>query len=143
LSYASSSTAAVIRPAGLDKSKGVITVEFIIDVNDPRSKDDPGVKAWKEFTSKYLSETEFADGNAAYGFGAAATMVQALTQCGDDLSRDNIMRQATNIKKFHAPMLMPGVTIDTAPDNFTPIRRLQLARFNGENWEPFGEVMQG
>ena len=83
----------------------------------------PGVKFGRRFT------TEFVDANAARGFGEAATVVQVLKQCGEDLSRDNIMRQAANLKAFHPPMLFPGITIDTSPDNFRPIRRPQLASF--------------
>ena len=131
----------MLRPAGLDKSKGLISAGFIIDVNDPRFGDDPGLKQWKDFTSKYMSATEFVDGNAARGFGEAATMVQVLKQCGHDLSRDNILRQAANLKGFHAPMVFPGITIDTSPDNFRPIRRLQLVAFNGESWEKSGEIL--
>jgi branched-chain amino acid transport system substrate-binding protein len=143
LSFPAQSLSAVLKPAGLDKSKGLISAAFVIDVNDPRFTDDPGRKQWKDFTSKYMSATEFVDVTAARAFGEAATMVQALKQCGDDLSRDNIMRQAANLKGFHAPMLFPGITINTSPDNFRPIKRLQLASFNGEGWEPFGEALSG
>jgi branched-chain amino acid transport system substrate-binding protein len=88
-----------------------------------------------------LSGTEFVDALAAAGFGNAATIVQVLKQCGNDLSRENIMRQAANLKNFHAPLLWPGVTINTSPTNFSPIRDLQPAIFNGANWEPVGELM--
>jgi branched-chain amino acid transport system substrate-binding protein len=143
LAYVSQSLSAVLKPAGLDKSKGLISAGFVIDVNDPRLNEDPGLKQWKEFTAKYMSATEFADTNAARGFGEAATMVQVLKQCGDDLSRDNIMKQAANLKGFHPPMFFPGITVDTSPDNFRPIRRLQMVSFNGESWEPFGEMLSG
>jgi branched-chain amino acid transport system substrate-binding protein len=143
LSYPAQSLSAVLKPAGLDKSKGLISAGFLIDVNDPRFSDDPGLKQWRDFTSKYMSATEFADTNAARGFGEAATMVQVLKQCVDDLSRDNIMKQAANLRGFHAPMLLPGITLDTSADNFRPIRRLQLVSFNGESWEPFGEMLSG
>ena len=79
----------------------------------------------------------------SYAFGAAATMIQVLKQCGNDLSRDNVMKQAANVKDFPAPLLLPGITINTSPDNFSPIRQMQLATFNGKNWEPFGEILQG
>jgi branched-chain amino acid transport system substrate-binding protein len=143
LSFPAQSVSAVLKPAGLDKSKGLISAGFVIDVNDPRFSDDPSLKQWKDFTSKYMSATEFVDANAARGFGEAATVVQVLKQCGEDLSRDNIMRQAASLEAFHPPMLFPGITIDTSPENFRPIRRLQLASFNGESWEPFGEIMSG
>ena len=143
LSFPAQSVAAVLKPAGLDKSKGLISAVFVIDVNDPRFSGDPGLKQWKDFTSKYMSATEFVDANAARAFGEAATVVQVLKQCGEDLSRLNIMRQAADLKAFHPPMLFPGITLDTSPDNFRPIRRLQLASFNGESWQPFGEIMSG
>jgi branched-chain amino acid transport system substrate-binding protein len=137
------SIATVLKPAGLDKSKGLISGGYVIDVNNERYKDDPNVKAWKDFTSKYMSATEYSDANAAYAFGAAGTMIQVLKQCGNDLSRDNVMKQAANVKNFPAPLLIPGITINTSPDNFSPIRQLQLITFNGTNWEPFGEILQG
>ena len=143
LCFPAQSLSAVLKPAGLDKSKGLISAGFVIDVNDPRFSDDSGLKQWKDFTSKYLSATEFVDGNAARAFGEAATMVQVLKQCGDDLSRGNIMRQAASLKGFHPPMFFPGITVDTSPDNFRPIRRLQLVSFNGESWAPFGEIVSG
>jgi branched-chain amino acid transport system substrate-binding protein len=141
LTNVSSSVATVLKPAGLEKSNGLITAAFIIDVTDPRWKDTPVMLAWKAFTDKYLSAIEFADGNGGAGFGYAATVVQVLKQCGDDLSRENIMRQAANLKDFHAPLLWPGITVNTSPTNFSPIRQLQLTTFNGANWEPSGEVL--
>jgi branched-chain amino acid transport system substrate-binding protein len=98
-------------------------------------------KEWQAFTSKYISATEYANSVASYAFGAAATMVQVLKQCGDDLSRDNIMRQAANLKNFHAPLLAPGVAIDTLPTNYSPIRQLQLRQFDGESWVPIGDLI--
>ena len=141
LSYVSASVASVLKPAGLEKSKGLITAAFGIDVTDPRWKDTPDMLAWKAFTDKYMSAIDFADGLASAGFGNAATVVQVLKQCGNDLSRENIMRQAANLKDFHAPLLWPGITVNTSPTNYSPIRQLQLAMFNGSNWEPVGDVL--
>ena len=141
LSYVSGSVAAVLKPAGLEKSKGLITAVPFIDVTDPRWKDTPDMLAWKAFTDKYMSATEFVDGNGAAGFGYAAVIVQVLKQCGNDLSRENIMRQATNLKEFRPPLLYPGITVNTSPTNYSPIRQLQLATFNGANWEPIGDVL--
>jgi branched-chain amino acid transport system substrate-binding protein len=90
-----------------------------------------------------MSTAEFLDANAAYGFGAAATMVQVLKQCGNDLSRENIMRQAANLKDLELPLLLPGIKINTSPTNYSPIHQMQLSRFNGESWELFGEVLTG
>jgi branched-chain amino acid transport system substrate-binding protein len=141
LNFTASSIAATLKPAGLDKSKGLISASPAIDVTDPRWKDSPDVLAWKAFTDKYMSATEFVDGGAASGFSDAATIVQVLRQCGNDLSRENIMRQAANLKDFHAPFLFPGITLNTSPTNYSPIRQLQLATFNGANWEPIGDVL--
>jgi len=141
VSVASGSVASVLKPAGLDKSKGLIGASSTIDVTDPRWKDNPDVKAWEEFAAKYLSGADREDVFAAYSLGAAATLLQVLKQCGNDLSRENIMRQAANLKDFHAPLLYPGITINTSPTNYSPIRQLQLQTFNGEHWEPVGDVL--
>ena len=143
ISNVSSSVNAALKPAGLEKSKGLITATYGKDPNDPRWKDDRGLKEWKDFTTKYMSATEFTDLNAVYGFGAAATMVQVLKQCGNDLSRENVMRQAANIKDLVLPMGLPGAAIDTSPDNYSPIRQMQLSMFNGESWELFGGLLTG
>ena len=141
ISNVTSSVSAALKPAGLDKSKGLITATFGKDPTDPRWKDDPGVKEWRDFTAKYMTVAEFTDLNAAYGFGAAQTMVQVLKQCENDLSRENVMRQAANIKDLVLPLGLPGATINTSPDNYRPIRQMQLSRFNGESWELFGDVL--
>jgi len=143
LDLASTSIATVMKPAGVDKSKGVIAATFIKDVNDARWRDDPGVKEWSAFCAKYLSQTEFIDYNAAYGYGAAGTVLQVLKQCGDDLSRENIMKQAINLKDLELPLLLPGIKVNTSPTNYSPIRQMQLAKFNGESWELFGDVLMG
>jgi branched-chain amino acid transport system substrate-binding protein len=138
----SQSIASVMKPAGLEKSKGVITAIYGKDPTDARWKDDPGYKAFAEFVGKYLTPKDLTDANAVYGFGASATMVQVLKQCGNDLSRENVMRQAANIKDLVIPMGLPGIKINTSPDNFSPIRQEALASFNGESWEQFGELYQ-
>ncbi len=136
LSYVSRSRVAVLRPAGLNKSKGLISSLYFVDVSDPAWSDTSDVRSWRDFTTKYMSTTDFADANAASGFCAAATLTQVLRQCGEDFSRENIMRQAANLKAFKAPLLVPGISINTSPDNFSPIRQLQLVVFDGENWRP-------
>jgi len=88
-----------------------------------------------------MSPIELVDANAVSGFGVAAMLIQVLKQCGNDLSRENIMRQAANLKDLELPMLLPGIGVNTSPDNFYPIRQMQLATFNGESWESFGEVI--
>jgi branched-chain amino acid transport system substrate-binding protein len=137
------SISSVMKPAGVEKSKGVVTAVYGKDPTDARWKDDPGFKQYAEFISKYMSPNDLIDWNATYGFGAAATMVQVLKQCGNDLSRENVMRQAANLKDLVLPMGLPGLSINTSPDNYSPIRQEQLASFNGESWVPFGGLMIG
>jgi branched-chain amino acid transport system substrate-binding protein len=136
-----SSIVATLKPAGIENSKGILSARYFKDPADPRWKDDPGFKDWSAFAEKYLSSTERVDSLAVYGFNAAMLMVQVLKQCGDDLSRENIMRQAMNIKDFAPPMILPGASINTSRDNRYPIRQMQFARFNGENWEMFGGLL--
>ena len=109
---------------------------------DAKFKDDPGVKEWKAFCDKYMSANDFIDLNAAYGFGAAQTMVQVLKQCGNDLSRDNVLKQAANIKDLQLPMLL-GIKLNTSPTNYSPIRQMQLASFDGASWQLFGDLLSG
>jgi len=143
LSNVSPSIATVLKPAGLDKSKGLITSGYVKDPTDETLKDDPGIKEWKAFCDKYMSAKEFIDVNATYAFGAAMVMVHVLKQCGNDLSRENVMKQAANIQALQVPILLNGMTINTSPTNFSPIRQMQLARFDGESWRPYGELLTG
>jgi branched-chain amino acid transport system substrate-binding protein len=143
LDYVSGSIVAVMKPAGVEKSKGVIAGTFIKDVTDARWKDDGGKNEFQAFCAKYLAATDFIDWNAAVGFSAAQTMVQVLKQCGDDLSRDNIMKQAINLKDLELPLLLPGIKVNTSPTNYSPIRQMHLSRFNGESWELFGDLLTG
>jgi len=136
-----SSIAGTLQPAGLEKSKGIITAAYGKDPNDPRWKDDPGMRQWQDFAAKYLTASDFRDVTGLYGLNAGLLMTQVLNQCGDDLSRENIMRQALNIKGFVGPGALPGATLNTSPTNYFPIRQMQLSRFNGESWELFGELM--
>ena len=138
----SQSIAAVMKPAGPEKSKGVITAVYGKDPTDARWKDNAGFKAYSAFVEKYMSPKDLIDANVVYGFGAAATMIQVLKQCGADLSRENVMRQAANLKDLELPMLLPGIKINTSPDDYSPIRQEALATFNGQSWEQFGELFQ-
>jgi branched-chain amino acid transport system substrate-binding protein len=143
LSNVSPSIATVLKPAGLEKSKGLITAYYGKDPTDARWKDAPDLKAWQAFCDKYMSQKEFIDANATYAFSAASTMVQVLKQCGNDLSRDNVMKQAANVKDFEPPMVLPGMRINTSPTNFSPIRQMQLASFDGQSWQLFGDLLMG
>jgi branched-chain amino acid transport system substrate-binding protein len=143
LFFGSASIAQTLKPAGIERCKGLITVGYAKDPTYPRWQNDPGFKEWEAFAANYMSPTDLRDGLAVYGFTTAATMVHVLQECGDDLSRENILRQALAIKDLELPMLLPGVKINTSPDNYFLIRQMQLARFNGELWEPFGELISG
>jgi branched-chain amino acid transport system substrate-binding protein len=142
LAYPSRSVVAVMKRAGLEKSKGVISANFAKDPTDARWKDDPGMKEWQAFCAKYLTQTDLIDANAANGFTYGATLVQVLRQGGADLSRENIMRQAASLRDIELPLLLPGVKVNTSPTNYSPIRQMQLATFNGESWELFGEILE-
>jgi len=142
LNNVSASIATVLKPAGLEKSKGAITAIYEKDATDARWKEDAGFKQFAAFIAKYMSPNDLIDLNVAYGFCAAPTLLQVLKQCGNDLSRDNVMRQAANLKDLELPMLLPGIKVNTSPDNFGPIRQEALATFNGESWEQFGGLYQ-
>jgi branched-chain amino acid transport system substrate-binding protein len=143
LTNVSISVGAVIKPAGEQNAVGIITGAFLKDSTDPRWNDDPGVKEWRAFMNKYMPGTDQSDGNTIYGYASAATMVQVLHQCGDDLSRENIMKQALSLHDFAPGVLLPGVKISTGPTNYPPMRQMQLARWSGTHWDNFGEVIEG
>ncbi len=141
LNNVSSSVASVLQPAGLDKSVGLISVAYFKDPTDPAWKDDKAVQDYFAFMKKYYPEGNAADGLNAYGYAVAQTLVQALKQCGDDLTRENIMRQAASIKDLDVPMLLPGIRINTSPTDFYPIEQVQLMRFDGKTWVLFGDIV--
>jgi ABC-type branched-subunit amino acid transport system substrate-binding protein len=141
LNNVSTSTAAVLKPAGLEAAKGLITALYLKEVTDPQWKNDKGYKDWLAWMQKYYPEGSIEDQFNAYGYSVAMTLVQVLKQCGNDLTRENIMRQAASLKNLELPMLLPGIKVNTSPNDFAPIDQEQLARFNGERWEIFGDVV--
>jgi branched-chain amino acid transport system substrate-binding protein len=141
LNNVSNSVGSVLRPAGLDKSVGLITSLYQKDPTDPQWQDSPEYLDWVKWMDKYNSRADKTDVNNVYGYNAAMTLVQVLKQCGDDLSRANVMRQAANLKNLELPMLLPGVMINTSPTDFYPIESMQLAKFDGEKWVLFGNVI--
>ena len=143
LANVATSVAGVLRPAGLQYAKDIISTAYLKDPTDPAWKDDPGVKTWQAFMDQYYPTGDKLDLNNVYGYAAAQTMVQVLKQCGDDLTRENIMKQAANLKNFSSEVMLPGIKINTSPDDFFPIEQMQLMRFNGESWELFGEIISG
>ena len=140
LNNVSASVGAVLKPAGLDASRGLITVQYLKDPTDPQWKNDPGYKDWIVFMDKYYPDGNKTDAFNVYGYSVAQTMVQVLKQAGNDLSRANVMKQAANLKDFVVPMLLPGIKINTSPTDFYPIEQEQLAKFDGERWVLFGEI---
>jgi branched-chain amino acid transport system substrate-binding protein len=140
LNSVSSSVGVVLKPAGLDASKGLLTTYYIQDPTDPQWKNGEGYKDWLAFMKKYYPEGSIEDAFNVYGYSVAQTLVHVLKQCGNDLSRENIMRQAANLKDLTVPMLLPGIKINTSPTDFAPIEQEQLAKFDGERWVLFGEI---
>ena len=128
----SSSVGATLKPAGLENSKDIITTQYLKDPVDPQWKNDQGFKDWLAFMKKYYPEGDLADAGNVYGYTVAQALVQVLKQCGNDFSRANIMKQAASIKDLVLPMLLPGIKVNTGPDDFYPIEQEQLAKFDGE-----------
>jgi branched-chain amino acid transport system substrate-binding protein len=143
LSNISGSIGAVLKPAGLDNSKSILTAYYAKDPTDPSWKDDPAYKEWSAFMDKYYPEGDKTSGNTVYGYLIAQTLVEVLKQSGDSLTRENIMRQAASLKNLELGMLLPGIKINTAPNDFAPIKQMQMQRFNGTTWELFGPVLTG
>ena len=143
LANVSTSVAAVLKPAGLENAKDIISTAYLKDPTDPAWKDDPGVQTWRAFMDKYYPYGDKTNSNNIYGYAVAQTMVQVLKQCGDDLTRENVMKQAANLKNFASDVMLPGIRINTGPEDFFPIEQMQLMKFNGESWELFGDVITG
>ncbi|TMK09962.1 MAG: branched-chain amino acid ABC transporter substrate-binding protein, partial [Alphaproteobacteria bacterium] len=141
LNNVSVSIGSVIKPAGMENAQGIISSAYLKDPTDPQWKDDAGMKAWNEFLDKYFPEANRTDASVIYGYTVAQTLVHVLKQCGDDLTRENVMRQAANIRGLELGGLLPGVKVDTSPTDFAPLSQLQLMRFKGETWERFGDVI--
>jgi branched-chain amino acid transport system substrate-binding protein len=137
------SVGSVLGPAGPEKAAGMISAAFLKDPTDPAWKDDPGMQEWRGFMAKYLPGADLTDGNFVFGYGVSKTLMQVLQQCGADLSRENIMKQAANLHDLDLPVLLPGIRINTSPTNYHPIRQMQLERWTGKTWERFGSVIEG
>ncbi|MBN8987181.1 MAG: ABC transporter substrate-binding protein [Rhizobiales bacterium] len=138
---AAASIANALRPAGLQNAAGVISTSFLKDADDATWKEDPSIKTWLAFMDKYYPDGDREDSYAIFGYAAAETLVQVLTQCGDDLSRENIMRQAASLKNYQSPIILPGIAINTGPADFHPIKQMRLVQFDGTAWQPIGDVI--
>ena len=140
LNNVSSSYASVLKPAGVEASRGLITALYTKVVTDPQWKNDKGFQEWVAFMKKFYPEGSLEDDSNFFGYSAAVLMTHVLKQCGNDLSRENIMRQAENLKGVELPFLLPGIKVDTSPTDHAPIQQERLAKFNGEYWELFGDI---
>jgi branched-chain amino acid transport system substrate-binding protein len=132
-----------LKPAGLENAKGIISDNSFKDPTDPQWQTDAGYKSWVSFMDKYYPSGDKTDQQTVYGQSIAATTVQILKQCGDELTRENVMKQAASLQHLELPMLLPGITINTSPTNFAPIRQAQMRRFDGERYVPFGPILTG
>ena len=135
------SIGSVMKPAGLEASEGVLSATYIKDASDQQWKDDEGMKKFMAFIDKYMPGSNVADSNLVYGYAAAQTMVQVLKQAGDDLTRENVMKQAASVKDFAPDTLLPGVKINTSPTDFAPIEQLRMMQFKGGQWMLFGDII--
>jgi len=142
LNNASASIASALRPAGLQNAVGVISTAFLKDAGDTMWREDPAIKEWTAFMDKYYPDGDKDDGYALYGYAAAETLVQVLSQCGGDLSRENIMRQAASLKGYQSSIVLPGIAVDTGPSDFRPIEQMRLVQFDGNAWQPIGDVIE-
>jgi ABC-type branched-subunit amino acid transport system substrate-binding protein len=132
----------VMEPAGFEKGIGLLSSAYIKDPTDSSWDNDPAMKDWKAWAAKYMPDADARDSNYVNGYNYASAMVQVLRQAGNDLSRENIMRQAANLKNVELPMLLPGIKVNTSPTNYYPVQQMQLMRWSGKQWERFGDLLQ-
>ncbi|MCA6123170.1 ABC transporter substrate-binding protein [Bradyrhizobium sp. WSM 1704] len=143
LNNPSTSVGAILKPAGLENARDIISTAYTKDPTDKIWSDDPGMKAWVAFMDSYMPEGDKTNANTVYGYSAAQLVVEILRRCGNDLTRTNLMKQAASLDHVKLDMLLPGIEVTTAPNDFYPIEQMQLMRFDGESWHTFGDVMQG
>ncbi|MGZ5852697.1 MAG: ABC transporter substrate-binding protein [Xanthobacteraceae bacterium] len=133
----------VIEPAGPEKAVGIMSSVYVKDPADPGWDNDAGMKEWKAWITKYMPEVDSRDQNYVNSYNEAMVLVQALKQAANDLSRENIMKQALNIKDMQLPMMLPGIKVNTSPTDYYPIEDMQMMRFNGKQWVRFGDLLSG
>ena len=143
LTYTSASASAVMLPAGGENGRGIISAVYSKDQTDPRWANDPGMNEWRAFAKQWMPDADLKDVFITNAYGVALTLKRVLEQCGDDLSRANIMKQAANLHDLEIPVLLPGIRVNTSPTNYRAIRQMRLARWSGTSWELFGEVLEG
>ena len=143
LNNVSASIGSVIKPAGMENAQDIVSSQYLKDPTDAQWKDDKGMKAWNEFLDKYYPEANRADASVMFGYTVAQGLVHVLKACGDNLTRENVMKQAASIKDLELDGLLPGIKVNTSATDFAPISSVQLIRFKGETWERFGEILSG
>jgi len=143
VSNVSSSVGAVMKPAGLEKAVGVISASYGKDPTDPQWQDSPDMKEWQAWMKKYNPAGNLADANNTYGYSTAFTMVEVLKKCGDNLTRENVMKQATSLHIENGPLSLPGMVLSTSPNDYAPIKQMQLEKFDGTTWQLFGPLISG
>ena len=143
LTNVSISVGSVMNPAGAENGVGIITTGYMKDPTDPAFKDDPGMNDWRTFMAKYMPGADLTDGNYSFAYGVSMVMMQVLKQCDGDFSRANVMKQATNLHDAPDPVLLPGITVNSSPTNYHPIKAMQLQKWTGTTWQRFGDVIEG
>jgi branched-chain amino acid transport system substrate-binding protein len=133
----------VMQPAGLEAGIGILSTAYVKDPDDPAWNDDPGVKAWREFMIKYVPDGDLHDTNYVNSYNSAMVLEAVLKACGDDLSTENILKQAYSIHELELPMLLPGIKVNTSPTDHVPVDQMQFMRFNGKTWDRFGDLQTG
>jgi len=141
LANVSASVASTLKPAGLENSKDIITAAYLKDPTDPQWANAPDFLEWKAWMEKYMPGANMSDASYVYAYAVSSTMRHVLTACGDELTRANLMKQAASMRNLVVPLLLPGIKINTSPTDFAPIEQEQLAKFDGEKWSLFGEVL--
>jgi branched-chain amino acid transport system substrate-binding protein len=142
LTNVSASVGGVMKPAGYENDQGILSAAYLKDPKDPQWNNDPGMNEWRAFMTKWYPEGDQEDGATTFGYGVARGLEQVLRQCKDDLTRENVMRQAANLN-FELGVYLPGTKIKTSPTDYAPLEQLQMMRFKGESWELFGPIMSG
>jgi branched-chain amino acid transport system substrate-binding protein len=143
VSNVSASVGSVMKPAGFENSQGILSAAYAKDGADPQWDNDPGMKKFYAFLEKYYPDANKLDGSVVFGYGVAQTMAKVIEMCGDNLTRENVMKQAASLKDFAPDTLLPGIKINTSSTDFAPIEQLQMMRFKGETWELFGDIISG
>jgi branched-chain amino acid transport system substrate-binding protein len=141
LNNVSASIGSVIQPAGFDNAQGIISSAYLKDPTDPQWKTDAGMLAWNAFLDKYFPEANRADASVMYAYTVAQGLVHVLKACGDNLTRENIMKQAASIKDLELGGLLPGIKVNTSATDFAPLSQLQLQRFKGDTWERYCDII--